>query len=116
MTKETFEAQLAKAVVNCDKAKSELSKANDDFSKADADFSKANANWDKAKANWDKANDDWDETYANKYKANGDFSKADAEVKRIKELIKERNFCQRCGKRTADLAAIHTCTPPQGST
>ena len=24
----------------------------------------------------------------------------------------ERNFCQRCGKRTADLATIHTCTPP----
>ena len=25
---------------------------------------------------------------------------------------KERNFCPRCGKRTADLTAIHTCTPP----
>lgn len=25
----------------------------------------------------------------------------------------ERNFCQRCGKRTADLTVIHTCTPPQ---
>jgi hypothetical protein len=25
----------------------------------------------------------------------------------------ERNFCQRCGKRTKDLAHIHTCTPPQ---
>ena len=25
----------------------------------------------------------------------------------------ERNFCQRCGKRTADPATIHTCTPPQ---
>ena len=24
----------------------------------------------------------------------------------------ERNFCQRCGKRLADLTAIHTCTPP----
>ena len=24
----------------------------------------------------------------------------------------ERNFCPRCGKRTADLATIHTCTPP----
>ena len=24
----------------------------------------------------------------------------------------ERNFCQRCGKRTADLTTIHTCTPP----
>jgi hypothetical protein len=25
----------------------------------------------------------------------------------------ERNFCQRCGKRTADLTTIHTCTPPE---
>jgi len=25
-----------------------------------------------------------------------------------------RNFCPRCGKRTADLTAIHTCTPPEG--
>ena len=25
----------------------------------------------------------------------------------------ERNFCPRCGKRTADLATIHTCTPPR---
>ena len=24
----------------------------------------------------------------------------------------ERNFCPRCGKRTADMATIHTCTPP----
>jgi hypothetical protein len=24
----------------------------------------------------------------------------------------EHNFCQRCGKRTADLTTIHTCTPP----
>jgi hypothetical protein len=24
----------------------------------------------------------------------------------------ERNFCQRCGKRTPDLTTIHTCTPP----
>ena len=24
----------------------------------------------------------------------------------------ERNFCPRCGKRTADLTVVHTCTPP----
>lgn len=24
----------------------------------------------------------------------------------------DRNFCPRCGKRTADLITIHTCTPP----
>ena len=28
----------------------------------------------------------------------------------------ERYFCQRCGKRTADLTVIHTCTPPQENT
>ena len=28
----------------------------------------------------------------------------------------ERNFCPRCGKRTADLTVIHTCTPPQERT
>ena len=27
--------------------------------------------------------------------------------------VQERNFCPRCGKRTADLSVIHTCTPPQ---
>ena len=25
-----------------------------------------------------------------------------------------QNFCPRCGKRTWDLDAIHTCTPPRG--
>ena len=25
---------------------------------------------------------------------------------------REQNFCPRCGKRTADKNAIHTCTPP----
>ena len=28
---------------------------------------------------------------------------------------REWNFCERCGKRTADLTVIHTCTPPQGA-
>jgi hypothetical protein len=28
----------------------------------------------------------------------------------------ERNFCSRCGKRTADLTTIHTCTPPRENT
>jgi hypothetical protein len=28
----------------------------------------------------------------------------------------ERYFCPRCGKRTADLTTIHTCTPPRGNT
>jgi hypothetical protein len=30
--------------------------------------------------------------------------------------LEERNFCSRCGKRTADLTVIHTCTPPQKNT
>ena len=37
----------------------------------------------------------------------------------LKEALaqpEERNFCPRCGKRTADLTAIHTCTPPQENT
>jgi hypothetical protein len=29
---------------------------------------------------------------------------------------REWNFCERCGKRTADLTTIHTCTPPQEKT
>ena len=29
---------------------------------------------------------------------------------------REWNFCERCGKRTADLTIIHTCTPPQEGT
>ena len=39
----------------------------------------------------------------------------DSRITAIKEALaqpEERNFCQRCGKRTADLATIHTCTPP----
>jgi hypothetical protein len=29
---------------------------------------------------------------------------------------REWNFCERCGKRTADLTVIHICTPPQENT
>jgi hypothetical protein len=28
------------------------------------------------------------------------------------DVQQEKNFCPRCGKRTADLTVIHTCTPP----
>jgi hypothetical protein len=44
-------------------------------------------------------------TIANRYKA----------ITAIKEALaqpEERNFCPRCGKRTADPTTIHTCTPP----
>ena len=37
------------------------------------------------------------------------------EIERLQEALaqpEERYFCPRCGKRTADLATIHTCTPP----
>ena len=34
----------------------------------------------------------------------------------VKAQPEERNFCSRCGKRTADLTVIHTCTPPQENT
>jgi hypothetical protein len=41
-------------------------------------------------------------------------SYAEALRQAIAELeSQERNFCSRCGKRTADLTVIHTCTPPQ---
>jgi hypothetical protein len=43
--------------------------------------------------------------------------KKDEAITAIKEALaqpeQERNFCARCGKRTADLTVIHTCTPPQ---
>ena len=32
------------------------------------------------------------------------------------QRTEERNFCSRCGKRTADLTTIHTCTPPKEGT
>jgi len=31
----------------------------------------------------------------------------------LAQPAQERNFCSRCGKRTADFTMIHTCTPPQ---
>jgi hypothetical protein len=37
-------------------------------------------------------------------------------IKQALAQPEERNFCPRCGKRTADLTTIHTCTPPQGNT
>jgi hypothetical protein len=43
-----------------------------------------------------------------------------AEIRRLIDVVggmalaqpEDRNFCPRCGKRTADLTTIHTCTPP----
>jgi hypothetical protein len=44
--------------------------------------------------------------WLNQYKLIAEQAIADLESQ-------EHNFCPRCGKRTADLTVIHTCTPPQ---
>ena len=48
------------------------------------------------------------------------LAKIDPAITAIKAALaqpaQERNFCSRCGKRTADLTVIHTCTPPQENT
>jgi hypothetical protein len=41
------------------------------------------------------------------------FDNATALYTHPPQRTEERNFCPRCGKRTADLTTIHTCTPPQ---
>ena len=47
-------------------------------------------------------------------KMNGCETKCeDCPVEVAEPQPEERNFCPRCGKRTADLTVIHTCTPPQ---
>jgi NADH pyrophosphatase NudC (nudix superfamily) len=47
----------------------------------------------------------------------GALDYGDNAITALKEALaqpaQERNFCPRCGKRTADLTVIHTCTPPQ---
>jgi hypothetical protein len=49
-----------------------------------------------------------------------DFDTFEEAITAIKAALaqpaQERNFCSRCGKRTADLTVIHTCTPPQETT
>jgi hypothetical protein len=47
------------------------------------------------------------------------WNKQKEAITAIKEALAQpeqepRNFCPRCGKRTPDLATIHTCTPPRG--
>ena len=41
-------------------------------------------------------------------------SSVDKAVNAMAQPPEPRNFCPRCGKRTADLTVIHTCTPPEG--
>ena len=59
------------------------------------------------------ANDsEGDECNCGADKANAEIDKAITAIKEALAQPDERNFCQRCGKRTADLTTIHTCTPP----
>jgi hypothetical protein len=60
--------------------------------------------------------DDDDDTQV--YKDNGDaltiaYQSGYYDGKKAALAGREWNFCPRCGKRTADLTVIHTCTPPQ---
>jgi hypothetical protein len=45
----------------------------------------------------------------NNYPHQGHFARA---IEAALAQQEEHNFCSRCGKRTADLTTIHTCTPP----
>ena len=64
---------------------------------------------------WMEALKDIDALHHSQEPESADAQKA---ITAIKEALahpaQERNFCPRCGKRTADLTTIHTCTPPQG--
>jgi len=46
----------------------------------------------------------------------GDLERSNAYQTLLAQPEQERNFCPRCGKRTADLTVIHTCTPPRENT
>jgi hypothetical protein len=59
-----------------------------------------------------------DAIYVNSQQEADAVYKANDAITAIKEALaqQELNFCSRCGKRTADLTTIHTCTPPQENT
>jgi hypothetical protein len=60
-----------------------------------------------------EAGDDWEHTL----KEDRKFLERFAALVAAAALAKrEWNFCERCGKRTADLTVIHTCTPPREKT
>ena len=50
------------------------------------------------------------------YTQNRHVNEAITAIKEALAQPEERNFCPRCGKRTADLTTVHTCTPPQENT
>ena len=65
----------------------------------------------------DKLNDDDDDDDTQVYKDHGDaltiaYQSGYYDGKKAALAGREWNFCPRCGKRTADLTTIHTCTPP----
>jgi hypothetical protein len=58
----------------------------------------------------------WDEVEALIAQLREEATKAWGATPPAAQPEQERNFCSRCGKRTADLTVIHTCTPPQENT
>jgi hypothetical protein len=55
------------------------------------------------------------EPFSTPHWAGTGVDKVNAAITAIKEALaqpEDRNFCPRCGKRTADPTTIHTCTPP----
>ena len=59
--------------------------------------------------------DDDTQVYIAEYEAalRKEYQRGYDEGKKAALAGRERNFCERCGKRTAALTDIHTCTPPQ---
>jgi len=63
---------------------------------------------------WMEALKDIDALHHSQEPESVDAQKAIADMgQALAQPAQERNFCPRCGKRTADLTAIHTCTPPR---
>jgi hypothetical protein len=66
-----------------------------------------------------RAEPDWKDLYEKqKRRAEMWIAKYEKDIRPLEKAVpvaqEPRNFCPRCGKRTADLTAIHTCTPPEG--
>jgi hypothetical protein len=64
----------------------------------------------------DKLQEQWneDEWRRNNWRCGHGWLRGEqCEICNAPQPAQERNFCSRCGKRTPDLTAVHTCTPPQ---
>jgi uncharacterized protein (DUF3084 family) len=138
--KDKANADILKAYDDRDKADADILKAYADRRKADADLNKANDDWRKANDEIERIEELIEEQrllndIAEICREQTLFVGSCAQIvkqafdalaqpvqeptgERDEALAKqeERNFCPRCGKRTADLTAIHTCTPPQENT